>query len=163
MLSCFSPKSWYFGSTTFWNWFHNTQKTMSLILRRPKHTPCSKNMSLILRQPKHTPHVFRNWQNHNIIHVGNCLIDFQEKHSRERLVAVWCFYAEKCSERSRVRISGGPKIIFQIKCTRDVKSIIRVVESKQKTIRRWSMTIFIDSTYHKRKICDMDFWVNPSK
>jgi hypothetical protein len=37
--------------------------------------------------------------------------------------------------------------------------MIRVVESKQKDIRRWSMTIYIDSTYQKRKICDMVFWV----
>jgi hypothetical protein len=38
------------------------------------------------------------------------------------------------------------------------------MESKQKAIRWWSMTIHIDSTYQKRKICDMVFWVyeNPS-
>jgi hypothetical protein len=42
-----------------------TQKTMSLILRQPKHTPhAQKTMSLILRQPKHNgPHVFRNRSN----------------------------------------------------------------------------------------------------
>jgi hypothetical protein len=52
---------------------------------------------------------------------------------------------------------AGLKIIFQIKYTRDVKSMIRVVVSKQKDIRRWSMTIYIDSTYQKRKFCDMVF------
>jgi hypothetical protein len=52
---------------------------------------------------------------------------------------------------------AGQKIIFQIKYTRDVKSMIRFVESKQKDIRLWSMTIYIDATYQKRKICDMDF------
>jgi hypothetical protein len=31
------------------------------------------------------------------------------------------------------------------------------LKSKQKDIRRWSMTIFIDSTYQKRKICDIVF------
>jgi hypothetical protein len=52
---------------------------MSLILRQPKHTPhAQKTMSLILRQPKHTPHSFGIDQIHNIIHVGNCLLDFQE-------------------------------------------------------------------------------------
>jgi hypothetical protein len=35
--------------------------------------------------------------------------------------------------------------------------MIREVESKQKNIRRWSMTIYIDSTYQKHKICDMVF------
>jgi hypothetical protein len=35
--------------------------------------------------------------------------------------------------------------------------MIRVVESKQKDIRRWSMTIYIDSTYQKRKTCYMVF------
>jgi hypothetical protein len=52
---------------------------------------------------------------------------------------------------------AGQKIIFQIKYTRDVKSMIRVVELKQKDKSRWSMTIYIDSTYQKRKICDMVF------
>jgi hypothetical protein len=52
---------------------------------------------------------------------------------------------------------AGQLIIFQIKYTRDVKSMIRVMESKQKDIRRWSMTIYIDSMYQKRKICDMVF------
>jgi hypothetical protein len=51
----------------------------------------------------------------------------------------------------------GQKNIFQIKYTRDVKSMIRVVESKKKDIRRWSMTIYIDSTYQKSTICDMVF------
>jgi hypothetical protein len=57
---------------------------------------------------------------------------------------------------------AGQKIIFQINYTRDVKSMIRVVESKQKDKRRWSMPIYIDSTYQKRKICDMDFWRCPN-
>jgi hypothetical protein len=47
--------------------------------------------------------------------------------------------------------------IFQIKYTRDVESMIRDVESKQKDIRRWSMMIYINSTYQKRKICAMIF------
>jgi hypothetical protein len=49
-----------------------------------------------------------------LILVIDCLI-FKKWNSRERLVAVWCFYAEKCSERSRVRISGGPKKYFSDK------------------------------------------------
>jgi hypothetical protein len=38
---------------------------------------------------------------------------------------------------------AGQKIIVQIKYTRNVKSMIRVVESKQKDIRRWSMMTLI--------------------
>jgi hypothetical protein len=50
----------------------------------------------------------------------------------------------------RFESRAGQKISFQIKYTRDVKSMIRVV-------RRWSIRIYIDSTYQKRKICDMVF------
>jgi hypothetical protein len=73
----------------------------------------------------------------NIIDIGNCLFSFQEVEKARTL---------GYGSESR----AGQKIIFQIKYTRDVKSMIRVVESKQKDIRRWSMTIYIDSTDQKR-------------
>jgi hypothetical protein len=64
---------------------------MSRILRQPKHTLSKSTKSKIL-----------------LILVIDCST-FKKWNRRERKVAVWCFYAEKCSERSWVRISGGPK------------------------------------------------------
>jgi hypothetical protein len=75
-------------------------------------------MSRILRQPKHAPQSPRLSKSTKskilLILVIDCSI-FMKWNSRERYVAVWCFYAGKCSERSRVRISGGPKHYFSDK------------------------------------------------
>jgi hypothetical protein len=49
-----------------------------------------------------------------LILIIDCLI-FKKWNNRVRSVAVWCFYAEKCSEWSRFQISDGPKNYFSDK------------------------------------------------
>jgi hypothetical protein len=64
----------------------------------------------------------------------DCL-NFKKWNSRERWVAVWCFYAEKCSERLRVRISGGPKNYFSEKIhqRRKINDQSRGIKAKRHT------------------------------
>jgi hypothetical protein len=106
------------------------------------------------------PTSFEIDQIQNIIDIGNWFFNFQELEQPRTLgyglVFLCCkvFRAVAGSNLGRAK-----KFFFQIKYTRDVKSMIRVVESKQKDKRRWIMTIYIDSTYQKRKICGMVFWV----
>jgi hypothetical protein len=67
------------------------------------------------------PTSFEIDQIQNIIDIGNC--------------AVWCFYAEKCSERSRVRISGWPKNYFSDKThqRRKINDQSRGIKAKRHT------------------------------
>jgi hypothetical protein len=52
---------------------------MSLFLRRPKHTPyAQKTCRWFYDSQNVLPTSFEIDQIHTIIHVGNCLIDFQE-------------------------------------------------------------------------------------
>jgi hypothetical protein len=69
-----------------------------------------------------------------LILVIDCLI-LKKRNSRERQVPVWCFYAEKCSERSRVRISDGPKNIFsdKIQQRRKINDQSRGIKAKRHT------------------------------
>jgi hypothetical protein len=56
---------------------------------------------------------------------------------------------------------SGPSIIFQIKYTKSVKSMLKSVESTESNIEQWDKTIFIEFTSQNRWMYAFFLWVIP--